>query len=351
MTRSGHKEGARHPNAVRTAFLLLIGFVSTTDYAQSDKLPSESATPPNLRVLSFNILQGGGNAANVGFANDRFGGSRYDEIAGVIRQTKADVVGVQEDDKSGRLLAELGDEWNRVGAIYSKLPLQLVQDAKWLTVARVATANGSVVVVNCHWRPSDYGPFLVQDYIRENGVPTDAATFAQNILKASDRTGGDRGYQRTLDAVRPWIAAGETVVVTGDFNEPSHLDWTDAAADRGMDRWVKNPTTTPLRFPIPWKGSRLMAKLGLHDTYRIAFPDETKQPGNTWTPPYADGTPGRRPYADQVLDRIDMIYVHGSRLKVRSAAVIGESRQTSEILFDGRWPSDHRAVLAVFDLK
>ena len=146
------------------------------------------------------------------------------------------------------------------------------------------------------------------------------------------------------------IEAGETIVATGDFNEPSHLDWTNAAVDKGMDRCVKNPTKTPVRFPIGWKGSRLMAELGLRDAYRTAFPDETKQPGNTWTPPYLNKTPGRRAYADQVLDRIDMIYFHESGLRLRNAAAIGESKETCDIVFDGRWPSDHRAVLSVFDL-
>lgn len=30
--------------------------------------------------------------------------------------------------------------------------------------------------------------------------------------------------------------------------------------------------------------------------------------------------------------------------------MIGESEDTAEITYDGRWPSDHRAVLAVFDI-
>lgn len=139
-------------------------------------------------------------------------------------------------------------------------------------------------------------------------------------------------------------------MLTGDFNEPSHLDWTARAATDGRDRWVKNTSDVPLRFPIRWRGSRLLADAGLRDAYRTAFPDEVRHPGNTWTPPYPENTPGRRPYGDQVLDRIDMIYFAGPKLRVRSAAMIGESREAAEIAFDGRWPSDHRAVLTVFDI-
>jgi endonuclease/exonuclease/phosphatase family metal-dependent hydrolase len=140
------------------------------------------------------------------------------------------------------------------------------------------------------------------------------------------------------------------VILTGDFNEPSHLDWTQKAARKGLDRWVKNPTATPLRFKIEWKGSKLLARLGLRDAYRTVFPDEVAKPGITWTPPYPKGVPGRRAYEDQVLDRIDMIYFAGPGLKAVDAAVIGESAKTCEIAHKGPWPSDHRAVTATFSL-
>jgi endonuclease/exonuclease/phosphatase family metal-dependent hydrolase len=306
---------------------------------------------PTLRVLSFNILQGGGDASNVGFPNRDFGGSRYDELAAVIRLSQADVVGVQEDDDSDRLLKALGEGWERDGSIYSQYDLTPVYKGRWMTVCRVQLAAGNpIFVANCHWRPSDYGPFHVQDHLRKHGAPNDLTKFEQQVLESSDKTRGDRGYQQTLEAIKPALAAEETVVLTGDFNEPSHLDWTPRAAKDGMHRWVNNTTGILLRFPIRWAGSRLLADAGLRDAYRTAFPDEVRHPGNTWTPPYPENTPGRRPYGDQVLDRIDMIYFAGPGLRVRSVAVIGGSQDAAEITYDGHWPSDHRAVLAVFDI-
>ena len=58
------------------------------------------------------------------------------------------------------------------------------------------------------------------------------------------------------------------------------------AAERGLDRWVQNPTPRPLRFAIQWHGSHRLAALGLRDAYRTHFPDEVAKPGITWTPPY-----------------------------------------------------------------
>ena len=321
---------------------------------------SDGATPcaasggqqrTELRVLSFNILQGGGDASNVGFSDQDFGGSRYDELAAVIHLVKADVVAVQEDDGSGRLLASLGKGWKRQGSIYSRYDLVQLDKAPWLAVCRVQlTESESVVIANCHWRPSDYGPFQVQERLQQEGAPRDVGVFEQQVLAFSDKTAGDRGYRQTLEAIQPWLDAEENLVLCGDFNEPSHLDWTARAASEGMDRWVRNPSGVPLRFPIRWTGSRRLADAGLRDAYRTAYPDEVRHPGNTWTPSYPDGTPGRRAFGDQVLDRIDMIYFSGPQLEVRKAAVVGESKETAELVFDRRWPSDHRAVLAVFSL-
>ena len=312
----------------------------------------EGPTSLGLRVVSFNILQAGANAANVGFFNDDFGGSRLDEIADIIRQSQADVVGVQEGPGSDALLEALGEGWSRVGSIYSRLPIEPVAATGPLDAARVdCGAVGSVVVLNGHWSPSPYGPFLVQDALKERGAPRDLAMFAQEILAASDKPSGPRGYDITLENVTSLLERGERVILTGDFNEPSHLDWTDRAAREGLDRWVDNSTETALRFPIAWTGSRRLADAGMRDAYRTAHPDEVAAPGITWTPAYPANTPGRRPYGDQVLDRIDMIYGGGMGLEITAAAIIGETNSAAELESPTRWPSDHRAVLADFLLR
>ncbi|MCH2597104.1 MAG: hypothetical protein MKZ95_15100, partial [Pirellulales bacterium] len=104
------------------------------------------------------------------------------------------------------------------------------------------------------------------------------------------------------------------------------------------------------RFRIRWRGSRLLTDAGVRDAYRSFYVDEVRHPGNTWTPSYPENSACRRAYSDMVLDRIDMIYFSGPGLRLRSAAVLGESRDVAEIVRDGRWPSAHRAGLAVFDI-
>jgi len=52
--------------------------------------------------------------------------------------------------------------------------------------------------------------------------------------------------------------------------------------------------------------------------------------------------------ANEHHDRIDFVYWKGERVRVRSAAVAGESDATSEIVVTP-WPSDHRAVTVTTD--
>ncbi len=316
--------------------------------------PADRATePPRFRVLSFNILQGGRNAANVGFHDDDFGGSRHDDLARVIELSRADIVGVQELYSGGdRLLKELGTGWSRGGTILSKFEITPIEMGDHFSIGRVHLPGGrSVIVANVHWWPRAYGPSEVQKRIRAGTIPSDLDEFERQILEVSESRSGSRGYDRTLNAVKPCLAAGEIVIITGDFNEPSHLDWTARAVCTDLDRWVKNSSDRPLNFEIQWRGSKLLEEAGFRDAYRTVFADETAKPGNTWTPPYRGGTPGRCAWEDQILVRIDMVYFAGKGIRVTQAAVIGENEKVAEIVHRGPWPSDHRAVLASFEIS
>lgn len=325
-------------------FLLLLSMVATMNSAAQSAEP----TTVSIRVMTFNILQGGADAGNVGFGNQLFDGSRIDDIAAVIRFAQADVVGVQEDCATDDLLQTLGTGWVRVGSVYSRMPVEKISQAPYLTVVRVTFPEGrAATVVNCHWLPprGGYGPDLVQQALRSPQSLEAPAQLASRVVEQCAVPNGPRGYLATLAPIRAALQARESVILTGDFNEPSHLDWTDRYAREGADRWVGNPTGTPLRQAIPWPGSTALAELGMKDAYRHIYSDEVKHPGVTWTPPYPAGTPGRRPYAEQCLDRIDRILVGGSGFRITRAAVVGEADSKAELIYPGRWPSDHRAVV------
>jgi exonuclease III len=306
-----------------------------------------------LSVLTFNILQGGHDAGNVGFPNSRFNGSRFDDLAKIISETNPDIVGVQEDTNTDSLLLALGEDWNRCYNIYSKFKLSpLETNGNLLNACRVHLPNGdSLVFVNCHWLPSGgYGPGIIQQRILEGNLPADLKLFEEEILEATKQIAkGLRGYQATIDMVQPYLKANEKVILVGDFNEPSHLDWTARFAREGMDRWVKNPTGISLRFAIEWAGSKALENIELSDAYRTVNTDEVVKPGFTWTPPYPIGTPGRQDYDNQVLARIDRIYFNATNLNCKSASLVSDSTWHGDIILNVDWPSDHWAVFSEFE--
>ena len=308
-----------------------------------------------FRLMTFNILQGGGNAKHVGFGNELFGGSRLDEIVSAIKLARADIVGIQEDcsSKSNVILNALGDGWYRAGKSYSKFPAKLIHSNKdrSLEVVDIELSDSRVVrIVNCHWWPNNYGPFLAQEKLKAD-PQVDLNSLAKIVQEKGARRGGTRGYKATIKPLEEAIKEKKAIFLVGDFNEPSHLDWTEHYAKNGLDRWVDNPTGTPLLFPVQWPGSVLLENIGMVDSFRQAHPDEVKKPGNTWTPPYSTLTSGRRPYGEQVLDRIDRVYHYGEKLDVVSAKVVGEKGNNSDVVINGKWPSDHRAVVVEYRWK
>jgi hypothetical protein len=122
------------------------------------------------------------------------------------------------------------------------------------------------------------------------------------------------------------------VFLTGDFNAPSHLDWTPAVAASGQ-----------VPYPYGWPVSRLLDEYGLRDSYRLAHPDPLARPGHSWTP----GTP--HPWRDprEVPGRIDFIYA-GGPVEVLGSQLVGEAGGADVDLAVMPYPSDHRAVVSSF---
>ena len=120
--------------------------------------------------------------------------------------------------------------------------------------------------------------------------------------------------------------------MVGDFNEPSHLDWTEAAAKAGHH---------PMKVEFPT--SLMMAQAGFTDSYRTIYPDEVAKPGLTWSPVHAPDHP------DHHHMRIDYVYFRGEGVQVTDAKIIGEKKENADIVV-APYPSDHRAVVATFTL-
>ncbi len=173
-----------------------------------------------------------------------------------------------------------------------------------------------------------FNDYLYQPY-QLLGIEYDGAPFLDTADAAIAAATAARGPGlELLLADLASVADVDAVFVGGDFNEPSHRDWSERAAAIG-----RHPAVVP--FPTVLR----LETIGFVDTFRAAYPDEIEKPGFTWTPTSAADD------QDDHHDRIDYMLVRAAGAKVESAAVVGEKRPEADIIIT-LWPSDHRAVVA-----
>lgn len=300
------------------AVLFFLAFVSASNAADP--------APVVVRVMSFNLWHGGDA-----------GKQPLDRTVAVIQAAKADVVGLQETagiapqggarpDNAAKIAERLGwhflDQGGRT-AIISRFKIAAATPRKW--GAKLILPSGQhFYLFNAHLAPTPYQPYQL---LR---IPYLNAPFLKTEEEAIAAAKAARGAQveRMLAEVQAVATEGLPIFLTGDFNEPSHLDWTAAAAEAGH---------SPLK--VEWPSSKSVVAAGFVDAYRTNHPDPLKHRGLTWTPTTQETDPKDH------HDRIDFVYARGEGLKVRSAAVVGEAPAHADIVVD-RYPSDHRAVVA-----
>jgi endonuclease/exonuclease/phosphatase family metal-dependent hydrolase len=129
------------------------------------------------------------------------------------------------------------------------------------------------------------------------------------------------------------------VFLTGDFNAPSDLDWTNAtASSHGGVGYVAFPASIACR------------NAGLIDSFRAIYPNPASHPGNTWSPLHATGEP---------QDRIDYVYYKGSgatpvdtgTYTTGVEVTLGAWGADTSPANNNTWPSDHAAVITDFLLN
>ncbi|MBT4903129.1 MAG: hypothetical protein HON54_14635 [Verrucomicrobia bacterium] len=270
-----------------------------------------------LRVLSWNIWSADAN---------------YAKINEVIQTTGADVIGFQELGRVGSVVSSLetatGEDWHSHGMIISRFPIIGTSGVGALIQI---TPEQTAWVFNVHFAPYPYQPYDLRDGKL-------AQSEAVVVAAAESVRGGQVDSLVTAITNNGAMDAGVPVFVTGDFNEPSHLDWTQEAADA---------TARPYDLKVEYPTSKKMTTLGLGDAFRTVWPDEVARTGYTWTP----GTPPPNVGATEVHDRIDFVYYWGTGVTAIGAVTVGidDTNPNTDIAIT-RYPSDHRAVLGTFFL-
>jgi endonuclease/exonuclease/phosphatase family metal-dependent hydrolase len=267
-----------------------------------------------LRIMSFNIEWGGVHV-------------RFASVADAIRAAGAEIVGVQEPEGNlARLAADLGWHYNLRNHVISKYPLIDPAEAGGKYVLVEILPGRVVAVANVHLPSSPSGAAWIR------------AGRSRDEIIAMER-------QVRLPVIRPFLdplpglaRQGFPVFLSGDFNAPSHEDWTEETVG-----------TFPHRdFAIAWPVTRAAAAAGLRDSFRDIHQNPVEHPGFTWwagrpaIPDYNPSDPTRQ-------TRIDFLWYGGAATPIASH-LVGESGAPEVRVSVAPWPSDHRAVLSEFEV-
>jgi endonuclease/exonuclease/phosphatase family metal-dependent hydrolase len=267
-----------------------------------------------LKVMTFNIWVGGDQVAMT-------------KTLEAIEKSGAEVVLLQEPmGNTQKIAAMLG--WPYASSrlhIISKYPLfdaQGVKDAGG-DFAYVELRPGRfVAVADVHLDWTDYGPYKARE-----------GATAEEIL-ATEQALRQTGIQSFIDALEPLASANMPVILGGDFNSPSSLDWTEATVG----------SKPHIKFPLVWPASNAMIEAGYADSYRTVYPDPLADPGVTWS----TGYPEPYQWENETEDRIDLLFARNAQ--VTASQLIGESGAPDVDIVVDPWASDHHAVVSTFSV-
>lgn len=295
--------------------------------------PKEQATTnkTELKVLSWNIWHGGHSKA--------YPEQGCDGVIGIMKKSEADVIIMIETYGSSDHNADTLGYYHRLLSnnlsIYSRYP-----------IVKTITYPDSISTFNFGGVEIDVNGKLVRVYDTwlhylpdARLVPTDKSE--SDILSWDDQGTRDEELGRILSVIKPALAEADSIpiIMGGDFNSHSHLDWTESTKNMYNHGGAV----------VNWTVSKMMEKAGFKDSFRELNPDAAANIGTTWY--WSDSADGSNIKDRQ--DRIDYIYYQGSGIKaIESESYNGDLG--GYIDFKGEkffYSSDHGFVLTTFSLQ
>lgn len=288
--------------------------------------------PVTLKVLEWNIWHGGkGERLPVKDARP--------EIIRILKHSGADVILMIETYGAAPMIADsLGFHYVLLSSnlcIFSRYPILdtlVFPDS-------ISTFNFGGVKVDVAGRPVIFFDTWLHYLPDARRVPVDSSETA--IINWECRGSRDDEIRTILHLIRPYLQQADSipVVLGGDLNSHSHLDWVETTKNK------YHHGGAVVRWPVSWA----LTQAGLRDAYREIHPDPAADPGTTWLS--SGKVNGSILYDRQ--DRIDYIYYRGKKLQAVAAEVF-VAPDGSTFTFHGRsfmFPSDHGFVLVTFRLK
>ena len=303
-----------------TLVILLLGMFTSCSEQQKEQ---------HLTVLSWNIWHGGHSKT--------YGQKACDGIIGVLKKSQADVILMVETYGSAPMVADsLGYNYPLISdnlCIYSRYPIV----KKYAFPDQIGTFNFGGVEIDMDGTPVRLFDTWIHYLPDMRLVPTDKTE--EEILAWDDAGTRDEEIRKILSVLKPMIAETDSIplIMGGDFNSHSHLDWTEATKDLYNHGGVV----------VNWTVSKEIAAANFKDSFREINPDPVKNIGTTWlTDADSLETVNRQ-------DRIDFIYYQGKTIQATESEcydnILGET-----FSFKGEdffYASDHGFVLTTFKIK
>ncbi len=278
-----------------------------------------------LRILNVNIFYGGDEIAESGnwcHASDGCA-QNLARVIDAIRVADVDIVALEEGEHNTRVIADaLGFHASERMQIASRYPLIDPPGGDGVYVFAEVEPGRVVALMNVHLPSDPYGPYLVRD----GGTLEEVLALERSVRLPA--------VSRQLAALPGLLAQGIPTLLTGDFNSPSHLDWTPEVA----------AVRSEVPYPVDWPASRALALAGFRDSYRAVHPDPVAVPGFTWTPGSLEED------AEEVHDRIDWVLMAGDASAVDST-ILGEIGGPDVGIGIPTYPTDHRGVVSTLDVE
>ena len=282
-----------------------------------------------LKVLSWNIWHGG--------HSEKYPGKSCEGALGILKKSDADIITMVETYGNSNMVASHLGYYHRLLSsnlsIYSRYPI--IDTYTYPDIIDPFNFGGVMINVNgkkirvfdvwLNWKPSNaYVP--VELTSEEINSWSDAGTRDDEILKI-------------MGILKPFMEEADEIpiIIAGDFNNHSHLDWIESTKD------MYNHGGRV----VDWTVTNIIQDNNFKDSFRELHPDPSKsieELGPTWL-----WKKGKR----ERLDRIDYIFYQGSSLNAVSSEsyacdIAGELEFKGESFF---YPSDHGFLMTTFALN
>lgn len=285
-------------------------------------------TEKTLKVLSWNIWHAG--------HTKEFPTKGCEGTIGILKKSGADVILMIETYGAAPMISDsLGYQYHLISdnlSIYSRHPI-----IEHYSFDEISGFNFGGIMIDVDGTPVRIFDTWLHYLPDARLVPTDEQE--ENILAWETAGTRDDEIRTIISCLQSMLADADSIpiIMGGDFNTHSHLDWTEST------RNLYNHGGAVVRWPV----SIAMQEAGFKDSFRELNPDPVKNLGVTWLADADSLATERR------QDRIDFIYYKGKHIQAVASECYDNSLAKT-FLFEGEeffYPSDHGFVLTTFALK